>query len=138
MYLTINDLKTFVDSEDYEILARADENPEAVNECIKGAESRIIDTLDAVYNILEEMEKTGDERKKTLVSICSHLALWGLYQAISPRNIPETRLYNYEAAIKDLEDIRKGKLLKSLPAYMDSTATTAAQFGVNENLNLLY
>jgi hypothetical protein len=122
MYLTIDDLKTFLDENEILALQREYEADgiEKIPQGIEFAEQYVRDRLNSIYNMDAELSKTGNSRSKTLLEIIAHIAIWKLAIVYPTVQVDSKRNYNYEDAMKNIDLIAKGQLLTNLPAIADS------------------
>jgi phage gp36-like protein len=73
------------------------------------------------YNIDAEFSGTGATRNIQLVTYCVDLALYHIHTRISPRNVPELRVNNYNTAITWLKMASFGDLNVAIEKYDPTT-----------------
>lgn len=72
------------------------------------------------------------ERNPLVKMFMIDVAVYHLFCAIAPRNIPQVRLDRYNAAIKWLDMVRKGQINPALPLYSpNKNIATGSMFGSN-------
>lgn len=78
------------------------------------AESYALDEIKSYlsgrYNLETEFTKQGDARRKDLVRRVVAITMYLLHQRLTPRQIPETRVYDYEQTLSWLKKVNEGKL----------------------------
>lgn len=84
------------------------------------------------YDIVQIFSATGDARNALIKMFMVDIAVYHLFCAIAPRNIPQIRLDRYNAAIKWLDMVRRGQISPGLPAVQGNNASTGSSiFGSN-------
>jgi hypothetical protein len=137
-YITENDIKNFLYSQDVAELDRSDEGiANFIGTAISYAENYVRDRAGSMYDLDVEFQKSGDERKTTLIEIIAHLAIWKLCLVSPLVDAEGKKHYNYEWALDQLKLIERGSLLTDLPLYTDDAGddvqpSAGVQFGYNE------
>lgn len=89
-------------------------------ELLAAANKTAVDTIKTkagvLYDVSEELSKSGNDRNGYLLSLALSIALYELYQRADDDNIPEKVIKNYNDAFKSLDEISKGKEPLDLPA----------------------
>ena len=67
------------------------------------------------YAIDDELEKTLNDRHKSVVFYIKNICLYILYERIEDDDVPDRIIKNYDDTIETLRDISKGKLTIGLP-----------------------
>lgn len=106
MFLSKEDLATSLYPEIGQLIARYSEA--IILAKLGVAESEIETYLCQRYLIRPELDKTGDNRNKFLVSIGTDLAIYHLYA--NPETIPANRVKRYDQAIQMLTMMAEGKI----------------------------
>jgi phage gp36-like protein len=113
MYLTIDDITKGMRGEVLAAITRNDN--EVANQAIIEAQAEAAGYLAARYDIKDEYEKTApppgqtDDRNPLVVKLTRDIAIYNCHQFSAPVNMPATRVYAYEAAVKMLRDIQSEK-----------------------------
>ncbi|RAV52318.1 hypothetical protein DIU36_24600 [Mucilaginibacter rubeus] len=79
----------------------------------------------------------GDNRSQQMVQTCIDIVLFYVHQRISPNNIPELRVFNYNMAIQWLKDAAVGNVTPNLPVKQPNQGHRI-RFGGNTKLNNSY
>lgn len=79
----------------------------------------------------------GDNRSFQMVQTCIDIVLFYVHQRISPNNIPELRVFNYNMAIQWLKDAAVGNVTPNLPVKQPNQGHRI-RFGGNPKLNNNY
>lgn len=122
-------MSTFIEQSDYtasilpDILTRLTQGNTAL---LDTAEDTAIELmrgyLSARYKINDIFAATGNDRNPILVKYGVDLALKFLYDRLPPDQIPEQRVYNYEAALTWLRRVQKQEINPpDLPRVDDGT-----------------
>lgn len=77
---------------------------------------------DDITSWQSEVWVIGDNRSQQLVKIMIDLVLYAVHSRIAPRNIPELRVKNYEAAITWLNGCAHGDITPNLPLNQPRSA----------------
>ena len=88
--------------------------------CIQDAEAGTLLTDTAYF------EKT-DTRNSMIVEMCCIIIAYQLHRRYNARSIPEQMRIDYEDAIKNLEDIQRGKIMLDLPQRENVESDDAGQ-----------
>lgn len=113
MFLEKKDLSDSLDHGIRDMLAKHSESV-VLSHCAT-AESVVESYLSRRYLIRPELEKTGNDRNKMLLSVARDLAIYYLYS--NSEQIPAIRVKNYDNAIKILDDFKSGDImLPGVPA----------------------
>jgi hypothetical protein len=113
IFLTPDDFKTVLLAESLDkVLAN---NPGALDEAVDIALDEATSFITGRYDLAVAYAATGNSRNKMLVSSLVDLALYHVYSAFSPRNIPELRGLRYQAAIDLFKGVSKGTRFLDLP-----------------------
>lgn len=113
MFLDKKDLSDSLDYSIRDMLAKSSD-PVILSHC-QTAESVVESYLSRRYLIRPELEKTGGNRNKLLLSVARDLAIYYLYN--NSEQIPNIRVKNYDNAIKILDDFKAGDImLPGVPA----------------------
>lgn len=137
-YLTIDDLKVFLDQNEINALKRATETDQVdkLPTGIQYAENYVSDRIGTRYDMAVEYAKTGTARSTTLLEILAHIAIWKLAATFPTVQLDGKRHYNYEQALSDLTKIEKGQLLAGLPAK--DTAVGVPSYGTATDLDVKF
>ena len=76
------------------------------------------------FDVAVIFEATGDDRSKLVVVYMIDIALYHLFAAIAPRNVPQIRVDRYDAAISWLMKVADGRLNPGLPPVEDADGNT--------------
>ena len=134
-YITKDDLKNFLYSEDIEQLDRSDELSNFIEAGIGFAESYLKDRIGNIFDLDTEFQKSGDERSNTLIEVISHIAIWKLCLSSPLVDTEGKKHFNYEWALEQIKLIEQGKLLTNLPRKTDSDGDAkklGVQYGFSE------
>ncbi len=147
MYVTTEDLKTFLDEREIAALKRDYETDEVdkLESGLNYAINYVKDRLSPYYDMETELAKTPtivenvptDPRSTTLMEIISHIAIWKLAITFPTVQLDGKRDYNYKEAMSNLDLISKGKLLATLPPLASGT-TTGIVYGHGTENELIY
>jgi len=75
----------------------------------KRAIDHVISKLSDRYDILSELDNTGEERSENLIRYLLAIAVYTLYNAIPDSDIPERVRNNYTDTLKEMSNIAAGK-----------------------------
>ena len=75
------------------------------------------------YDVVTIFSAAGNDRNPLIKMFMVDIAVYHLFCAIAPRNIPQIRLDRYNAAIKWLDMVRKGQISPVLPALQAINST---------------
>ncbi len=75
------------------------------------------------YDLAAIFSAEGNDRNPLIKMFMVDIAVYHLFCAIAPRNIPQIRLDRYNAAIKWLDMVRKGQISPALPALQSTNPT---------------
>ena len=75
------------------------------------------------YDLAAIFSAEGNDRNPLIKMFMVDIAVYHLFCAIAPRNIPQIRLDRYNAAIKWLDMVRKGQISPALPALQAINST---------------
>lgn len=95
------------------------------------AQAEIESYLRERFDTVQIFSATGDERNTLVKMFAVDIAVYHLFCAVAPRNIPQIRLDRYNAAIKWLDMVRKGQINPALPIATTDNATGTSVFGSN-------
>ncbi len=95
------------------------------------AQAEIESYLRERFDTTQIFAATGDERNTLIKMFAVDIAVYHLFCAVAPRNIPQIRLDRYNAAIKWLDMVRKGQISAALPVSTIENAPIASVFGSN-------
>jgi hypothetical protein len=140
MYLTTEDLNTFLDEREIAAIKR-DYEADQVDKIPVGisyAENYVKDRLCSRYNMEIEYGKPLGEKSSTLMEIIAHLAIWKLAATFPTVQLDGKRHFNYQTALDNLELIAKGKLLTSLPTLRPEQMGNAAIYGQSTETDVIY
>ena len=87
------------------------------------------------YDINAELAKTGDARDLKMLSVVVDIALFHLHKRIAPRNIPQMRVTNYEAAIEWLKMCAYGDITPALAKLSPTSGMRIRHGGHPKNNN---
>lgn len=73
------------------------------------------------YQILEEFEKTGDDRSSSIIFHMKNITIYILYDRIPDDDVPEKVIKNYNDSMDVLREISKGKVTINLPKKLTDT-----------------
>lgn len=76
------------------------------------------------YDVAVIFSTEGNDRNPLIKMFMVDIAVYHLFCAIAPRNIPQIRLDRYNSAIKWLDMVRKGQISPALPALQATNSTT--------------
>jgi phage gp36-like protein len=76
------------------------------------------------YDAAAIFSAVGNDRNPLIKMFMVDIAVYHLFCAIAPRNIPQIRLDRYNSAIKWLDMVRKGQISPALPALQATNSTT--------------
>ncbi len=79
------------------------------------AQSTIEDYLRHKFDIQIIFEQVDGARDKSIIQVYVHLSLYNLFSRISPVQIPEQRIMNYEQSMKWLKMVAKADITPDLP-----------------------
>jgi phage gp36-like protein len=108
-----------------------DEN-EVAGRAIIEAQGEVAGYLAARYDIFTEFEKTADaaDRVAMTVKLVRDIAIYNCHQFSAPVNMPPTRVYAYEAAVRFLRDVQAEKA--SIPELqrlnLNADGTTSSNY----------
>lgn len=92
-----------------------DVTPESIFESAsKEAGGLLVDHL-MHYQIMEEFEKTGDDRSTSVIFHMKNIVIYILYDRIPDDDVPAKVIKNYNDTMETLGEISKGKLNINLP-----------------------
>lgn len=84
-------------------------NDDKITTACSEAQEEVNGYICAQYDADDLFGKEGDERNKTILSICRIIAIYRLHSACN--TMPELRRVEYEDAVKTLGKIQAGKIL---------------------------
>lgn len=89
------------------------------------------------YKVEDIFSDAGDDRNPLIVMYLIDMALYHLFSAITPRQVPQIRMDRYDAAINWLKAVASGKLNPALPLREDDNGNTIGTtvFGSNQPNN---
>lgn len=89
------------------------------------------------YKVEDIFSDAGDDRNPLIVMYLIDIALYHLFSAITPRQVPQIRMDRYDAAINWLKAVAAGKLNPALPLREDDNGNTICTtvFGSNQANN---
>jgi phage gp36-like protein len=89
------------------------------------------------YDVADIFSNTDDDRNPLIVMYMVDIALYHLFSAITPRNVPQIRMDRYDAAINWLKAVASGKINPGLPVAEDAdgNATSTSLFGSSAKPN---
>ena len=135
MFLQASELDSTIYPEVKQAISRG--QTDIVNLHINEATALIQSRLIKKYDIVPELQKTGNDRHPLLLKYCKDIAIYFLYD--QAESIPAKRVKAYDDAIVWLKDLASGQaVLAGVPdAPVEETATPAtnAQFGSTEKRN---
>lgn len=79
------------------------------------AQSTIEDYLRHKFDIETIFAQTNGARDKSIIQVYVHISLYNLFSRVSPVQIPEQRVMNYEQAMKWLKMVVKNEITPDLP-----------------------
>jgi phage gp36-like protein len=139
-FITETDYQTSIDSD---ILLRiAGGNSGLLTSLLDDAENTAIELmrgyLNARYDVVAIFNATGSDRNPILVKYAVDISLYYLYQRLPANQVPDMRVYNYEAAEKWLHRVQKQEVnppdLPLVPSP-DGDAKEYVQYGSNPRRN---
>ena len=86
--------------------------------------------LGVLYNVVDELNKTGSDRNGYLISLAISIGLYEIYQRADDEEIPPKVIKNYNDAMDTLDNIANGKDSIDLPAKIDDDTNTPPGMGV--------
>ncbi|KOY85100.1 hypothetical protein AD998_02070 [bacterium 336/3] len=89
-----------------------------VEEIEKDAKVEMETYLRVKFNTTAIFSAVGENRHRDIVRIMIDLVLYYVSLRISPKQVQETRLTQYNKGIKWLKEVRDGDLTPDLPKYM--------------------
>lgn len=96
------------------------------------AQAEIESYLCERYDIHAIFSAEGGDRNTLIKMFTVDIAVYHLFCAVAPRNVPQIRLDRYNAAIKWLDMVRKGQINPNLPLSGDKTNVASNSiFGSN-------
>ena len=119
-YLTAEDIKTHLYSENVEVISRGDNT--LLVAAIDAALAEVKGYLTA-YDIATEFEKKGDKRNAILVVFLKDIAVWHFLTLCNAGSDLQLRQDKYERAIDWLKSVQKGSVVPDLPALEKPTGT---------------
>lgn len=139
MYLTTDDLRTFLDEREIAALKRDYEvdGGDKLPTGITYAQNYVRDRIGARYDLAAEYALTGSNRSTTLMEIIAHIAIWKLAAVFPTIQLDGKRHYNYEEAKRDLERIAAGKLQVTIP-LIENTTVGEVVHGTSTNFDVIY
>lgn len=96
------------------------------------AQSIIEDYLRHKFDVENIFEQTAGARDKSIIRCYVHLSLYNLFSRVSPVQIPEQRVTNYEDSMKWLKSVSKGDLTPDLPKRAEFE-TKSPRFLISSN-----
>lgn len=113
---------TFLTQDDFKLVVLADtldkflaNNPSALDEATNVALDEATSYLQGRYDLEASFAATGTERNRILVTSLVDMALYHVYSAYTPKNIPELRGLRYQSAIDLFKGVGKGIRYLNLP-----------------------
>lgn len=113
IFLTQDDFKTVVAADTLDKFLAT--NPSALEEAVAIALDEATSYLIGRYDLAVSFAAQGTERNKILVISLVDIALYHIYSAYNPRNIPELRGLRYQSAIDLFKGVSKGTRFLNLP-----------------------
>lgn len=92
----------------------------------KIAEDTIATTAGVLYNVVDELVKTGAARNYYLLNLAIDIALYNIYQRSDDEQIPEKIIKNRDDALDDLQKISIGKQALNLPPKTNDATTSSS------------
>lgn len=93
----------------------ASDGTDVLQTASKTAEDTVASACGVLYNISDELTKAGTYRNFLILSWCTSIALYWIYQRIDDEDVPAKVIKNYEDAINDLEKVSRGTYRLNLP-----------------------
>ena len=111
-YLTAEDIKTHLYSENVEVISRGDNTllVAAIDAALAEAKGYL-----TAYDIATEFEKKGDKRNAILVVFLKDIAVWHFLTLCNAGSDLQLRQDKYERAIDWLKSVQKGSVVPDLP-----------------------
>lgn len=108
MYLSVEELRSGIHSEELAAITRGDETKAA--QAIEDAMALVRSYLCVRYDVEAEFAKQpGQKRDDMTVKLVRNIAIYYCYEGSSPVNMPETRKEAYDNAVKFLERVQAEK-----------------------------
>jgi hypothetical protein len=113
IFLTPDDFKTVILADSLDKIIAI--NPGALEAAVNIAIDEATSFISGRYDLALAYAASGTARNKILVSSLVDMALYHVYSAFSPRNIPELRGLRYQAAMDLFKGVSKGTRFLDLP-----------------------
>jgi len=84
----------------------------------KIASDTIRSKVGVLYNVTDELQKTGSDRNGYLIALGISIGLYEIYQRSDDEEIPAKVIKNYNDALNALDAIAKGKEAITLPSLI--------------------
>lgn len=142
IYLQIDDIKTSVEESTLDALTDGDYR--SLEQIERGVLDMIKSYIGGVYNLdLEFSHKVLYERNYALLRIAKHLFAYDFYTINSVQMVSELVKYNYEKAIKTLNELRSGEIpdlfgVAKRSEEFDSQANSFSIFTSSPKINSIY
>lgn len=129
MFLTEDDYKAHLKEADLDALTGYNSTVRVDVEL--KAQAEIESYLRERFNTAQIFAATGNDRNTLVKMFAVDIAVYHLFCAVAPRNIPQVRLDRYNAAIKWLDMVRRGQISPALPANSSAINSANSIFGSN-------
>lgn len=133
IYLTEDDFG--VQIQEYELADIIRDDTQILDKSELMAVEEMQSYLRSRFDVASIFSQTGDDRNALLIMYAIDLALYHLFSAITPRNVPQIRMDRYDAAIRWLDKVRAGAIDAGLPLKENAQGET---FGTSTIENLGY
>lgn len=137
MFLSTEELKTHLYSENVNIISRDDDT--ILTAAVDGAVAEAKGYL-AAYDRAEIFSSTGTARNALLLIFVKDIAVWHFINLCNAGTEIDLRRHRYDRAIDWLKSVQKGDVSPDLPTAQDETGSIAGiiKFGSNTKRNQHY